>query len=74
MLSAAQGRADLTCVDLNPKPGADKDQLLVHRLTDVGAERLTRFITVDYPQPGAKPVLNEDGIVVEVEHESAACR
>lgn len=61
MLYGAQGRADLTYVDLSPADGANKDQLLVHRLTDAGADRLTRFITVDYPSPDAQPVLGEDG-------------
>lgn len=49
LMYAAQDRADLTYVDTTPATGTNKDQLLVHRLVDGDADRLTRFITFDYP-------------------------
>lgn len=57
---AAQDRADLTYVDTTPATGTNKDQLLVHRLVDGEADRLTRFITFDYPS-AATPIKNSDG-------------
>lgn len=61
LLYAAKGEADLTYVDLAPAAGTNSDQLLVHRLSHGKAERLTRFITFDYPSGGATPILREDG-------------
>ncbi|WP_181275905.1 hypothetical protein [Brevibacterium oceani] len=61
LLYAAKGDADLTYADLDPVDGTNKDQLLIHRLSHGTADRLTRFITFDYPSAGATPVLNDDG-------------
>lgn len=60
LIYAAQDRADLTYVDTAPAAGANKDQLLIHRLVDGRADRLTRFITFDYPA-AATPIKNADG-------------
>lgn len=66
ILSAAQGHVDLTYVDLAPAAGTNKDQLLVHRLVDGEADRLTRFVTFDYPSSDATPDPNPDGSYSEV--------
>ena len=60
LIYAAQNRADLTYVDTTPAAGINKDQLLIHRLIDGSADRLTRFITFDYPS-AATPIKNADG-------------
>src|SRR5699024_3693564 len=60
LIYAAQHRADLTYVDTAPAAGANRDQLLIHRLVDGSADRLTRFITFDYPAE-ATPIKNADG-------------
>lgn len=65
LLTAAKGLAELTIVTLDPADGTNSDQLYVHRLHDGHADRLTRFITVDYPVDGAEPVLNPDGSLTE---------
>src|SRR5699024_10661260 len=49
LIYAAQNSADLAYVDTTPAPGINTDQLLIHRLIDGSADRLTRFITFDYP-------------------------
>lgn len=66
ILSAAQGRVGLTYVDLSPVAGTNKDQLLVHRLVDGEADRLTRFVTFDYPSADASPVPHADGSYSDV--------
>lgn len=60
LIYAAQHRADLTYVETAPAAGVNKDQLLIHRLVDGEADRLTRFITFDYPSAAA-PIKNADG-------------
>src|SRR5699024_1102584 len=60
LIYAAQHRADLTYVDTAPAADANRDQLLIHRLVDGSADRLTRFITFDYPAE-ATPIKNADG-------------
>src|SRR5699024_10656575 len=55
LIYAAQHRADLTFVDTAPASGANRDQLLVHRLVDGNADRLTRFITFAYPAEATPP-------------------
>lgn len=66
LLYAAKHTADLTYVDVDPAAGTNKDQLLVHRLVDGHAGRLTRFITFDYPSSDATPVKNPDDSYTEV--------
>lgn len=66
LLYAAKHTADLTYVDVDPAAGTNKDQLLVHRLVDGHTDRLTRFITVDYPSSDATPVKNPDDSYTEV--------
>lgn len=65
LLYAAQHTADLSYVDLEPAKGTNKDQVLVHHLVDGHADRLTRFITVDYPSGQVSPVKNPDGSYTE---------
>ncbi len=66
LLYAAQHTADLSYVDLDPAKGTNKDQILVHRLVDGHADRLTRFITFDYPSGQVRPVKNPDDSYTEV--------
>ncbi|GAA0036178.1 MULTISPECIES: hypothetical protein [Brevibacterium] len=61
ILSAIEDKVDLTYVDLAPAPGTNKDQILIHRLSNGRADRLTRFITFDYPQGDVRPVTDADG-------------
>ncbi|MCM1014103.1 hypothetical protein [Brevibacterium sp. XM4083] len=61
ILSAMAERAELTYVDVAPQPGMNKDQLLVRELADGKADRVTRFVTFDYPKAGAQPVEDADG-------------
>ncbi|AMT94552.1 hypothetical protein A2T55_12905 [Brevibacterium linens] len=65
LLYAAQHTADLSYVDLEPAKGTNKDQVLVHHLVDGHADRLTRFISVDYPSGQVSPVKNPDGSYTE---------
>lgn len=65
LLYAAQHTADLSYVDLEPEEGSNKDQVLVHHLVDGHADRLTRFITVDYPSGQVSPVKNPDDSYTE---------
>lgn len=65
LLYAAQHTADLSYVDLEPSKGTNKDQVLVHHLVDGHADRLTRFITVDYPSGQVSPVKNPDDSYTE---------
>ncbi|MGC2940725.1 MULTISPECIES: hypothetical protein [unclassified Brevibacterium] len=60
LLYAAQHTADLSYVDIEPGAGTNKDQVLVHHLVDGHADRLTRFITFDYPSGQVSPVKNPD--------------
>ncbi|WP_432789304.1 hypothetical protein QYM46_13310 [Brevibacterium sp. K11IcPPYGO002] len=66
LLYAAQHTADLSYVDLDPAKGTNKDQVLVHHLVDGHADRLTRFITFDYPSGQVRPVKNPDDSYTEV--------
>ncbi|SDS33878.1 hypothetical protein SAMN04489752_1493 [Brevibacterium siliguriense] len=66
LVYAAQHTADLTYVDLEPAKGTNKDQVLVHHLVDGHADRLTRFITFDYPSGTVRPVKNADDSYTEV--------
>lgn len=61
ILSAMRGSADLTYVDLTLQAGTNKDQLLVHRLSDSHADRLTRFVTFDHPDGDVEPIERADG-------------
>lgn len=56
---------DLSYVDLESAKGTNKDQVLVHHLVDGHADRLTRFITVDYPSGRVSPVKNPDDSYTE---------
>lgn len=66
LLYAAQHTADLSYVDITPDDGVNKDQILVHHLVDGHADRLTRFITFDYPSGQVRPVKNPDDSYTEV--------
>lgn len=61
ILFAMQDSVDLTYVDLALQSGTDKDQLLVHRLSDAQADRLTRFVTFDHPAGDVDPITRADG-------------
>lgn len=61
ILYALQGSVDLSYVDLVLQGGTNKDQLLVHRLGDGRADRLTRFVTFDHPAGDVDPLERADG-------------
>ncbi|WP_193070748.1 hypothetical protein [Brevibacterium sp. FME37] len=61
ILYAMRDSADLTYVDLALQAGTNKDQLLVHRLSDSHADRLTRFVTFDHPDGEVEPIERADG-------------
>lgn len=65
LLFAAKHTADLSYVDITPEDGTNKDQILVHHLVDGHADRLTRFITFDYPSGQVTPVKNPDDSFTE---------
>lgn len=52
---------DLTYVDLELQDGTNKDQLLVHRLSNGEPESLTRFVTFDHPEGEVDPIERVDG-------------
>lgn len=52
---------DLTYVDLELQDGTNKDQLLVHRLSNGEPESLTRFVTFDHPEGEVDPIEGTDG-------------
>ncbi|MDN5635550.1 MAG: hypothetical protein L0G36_07895 [Brevibacterium sp.] len=52
---------DLTYVDLELQDGTNKDQLLVHRLSNGEPESLTRFVTFDHPEGEVGPIEGTDG-------------
>lgn len=52
---------DLTYVDLELQDGTNKDQLLVHRLSNGEPESLTRFVTFDHPDGEVEPIERADG-------------
>lgn len=68
ILSAIEDKVDLTYVDLAPAPGTNKDQILIHRLAGGRADRLTRFITFDYPQGDVRPITDADGAFTDQAH------
>src|SRR5699024_4371232 len=60
LIYAAQHRADLTYVDTAPAAGANRDQLLIHRLVDGSADRLTRVLPLAN-HAAALPSTNAEG-------------
>lgn len=52
---------DLTYVDLELQDGTNKDQLLVHQLSNGEPESLTRFVTFDHPEGEVGPIEGTDG-------------
>ncbi|MDN5656259.1 hypothetical protein [Brevibacterium sandarakinum] len=52
---------DLTYVDLELQDGTNKDQLLVHQLSNGEPESLTRFVTFDHPEGEVDPIERVDG-------------
>ena len=65
ILYAMADSADLTYVDLRLQAGTNKDQLLVHRLSQGHADRLSRFVTFDHPDGDVDPIERADGSFTE---------
>ncbi|MCD1284451.1 MULTISPECIES: hypothetical protein [unclassified Brevibacterium] len=61
IIFALQDSVDLTYVDLALQDGTNKDQLLLHRLSNGRPERLTRFVTFDHPSGEVDPIERADG-------------
>ncbi|SDR74040.1 hypothetical protein SAMN04489751_0287 [Brevibacterium sandarakinum] len=65
ILFAMRDSVDLTYVDLELQDGTNKDQLLVHRLSNGEPDRLTRFVTFDHPEGEVDPIERADGSFTE---------
>lgn len=61
ILFAMRDSVDLTYVDLPLHDGTNKDQLLVHRLSDGRSDRLTRFVSFEHPEGDVDPIKSADG-------------
>lgn len=65
ILYAMRDSADLSYVDLRLQAGTNKDQLLVHQLSQGRANRLSRFVTFDHPDGDVDPIERPDGSFTE---------